>query len=792
MEHSVPRTRADTRPAAGPGTAPVTRRTALGLLAGAAAGVAGCDRPHRQLVPYVEVPEHELPGEPLDYATTLGSVHGFGHGVIVTTFTGRPTKVEGNPSHPASLGATDVFAQATLVDLYDPRRSQVPMYGTGVTGTDAFFAALERAVAPVRAARGSGLCLVTPPLTSPSEARLLSTLLRAQPDIGWYPYDPVALDAQREASIASLGRPLDPLYRPEHARRIVSLDADLLNGIPGHLAYARRWADARAGVGADMPRLYSVESALTATGARADHRLALPASRIEAFAFGLAAELGVAGGRAFDGDERERAWLTALARDLKSQRGASVVVPGPYLSRAAHEICHWLNAALDAQSGPLAHVPEVAARPAEPAGGLKDLCAALRAQRVAALVIVDRNPVYDSPCGDELAELLPRAPFAAHLGQRRDETAHSCGWHVPLLHDLESWGDRRAFDGTASVSQPVTPPLVAGVAAIELYGALADGEPSSARAVVRETTEHALADAEDRDARWRDVLRVGVVPDSAAAPVAATVRGTPPEPPAASVGAALELHLRPDAKVWDGRFAANDWLQELPDPFSTRQWGNALEISTVTAGALGARTGDELELSLPSGARVVGAAYVSPAVPNGAVLASLGYGRADQRARETRSSFNAFRLRERADEWRVRGATLRKTGERAEFVLRQPELSTEGRKPVRRGTLAAFRENANFLRTDLPDASLYPERQRHPDYRWAMSIDLNRCIGCSACTIGCQAENNIPVVGKDQVALGREMHWIRVDRYSRRRRGLSGRTLVQPVPCMHCENAPCE
>jgi Fe-S-cluster-containing dehydrogenase component len=791
MEHSVPRVRAAAQPTGGAAAAPVTRRAALGLLAGAAAGAAGCDRPRRQLVPYVQVPEHELPGEPLEYATTLGSVHGFGHGVIVTTYTGRPTKVEGNPSHPASLGATDVFAQAALVDLYDPRRSQAPRYGTGVTSTDAFFAALEHAVAPTRAARGSGLCIVTPAHASPSEVRILSALLDAQPNVRWYRYDPVPLDAPRNASRAALGRPLDVLYRLDRARRIVSLDADLLNGVPGHLAYARRWADARARLGADMPRLYSVESSLTATGARADHRLALPASRVEAFAFGLAAQLGVPGAREFDGDERERAWLAAVARDLKSQRGASVVVPGPYLPRATHEVCHWINAALHAQSGPLAYVPEIAAARGAADGGLEDLLAELRAGRVAALLIVDRNPVYDSPSGAELAELLPLAPFAAHVGLRRDETARATTWHVPLLHDFESWRDWRAFDGTVSVSQPVIPPLTAGVATLEVYAALAGGERLSTRAVVRETTELGLHGPEDRDAPWRDVLRNGVVPDSAATPVAAAVRGAPPEQPAATPRAGLELHLRPDSKLWDGRFAGNDWLQELPDPFSTRQWGNALEISTATASALGARSGDELELSLPSGARVVGAAYVSPAAADDAVVASLGYGRAEQRERETRSSFDAFRLRARPSQWSVPGAALRKTGARAELVLRQPQLSPEGRSPARRGTLAGFRENADFLRTDVPDVSLYPVRHKNPDYRWALSIDLNRCIGCAACTAACQAENNIPTVGRDQAALGRSMHWIRVDRYHGEDAD-AGQTLVQPVPCMHCENAPCE
>ncbi|HET8698133.1 MAG TPA: hypothetical protein VFO94_11630, partial [Gammaproteobacteria bacterium] len=488
----------------------LSRRAALRLLAaGATAGAAaGCDRPREELVPYVAVPEHELPGTPLDYATTLASVHGSGVGVIVTTYTGRPTKIDGNPAHPASLGATGVHAQAALVDLYDSTRSQAPRRGTGTVGLDAFFAELERQVAPLRARGGAGLCVVTPPVASPTAARLLGSLFADLPDARWFRHEPVARDAARSAAVAALGAPLDALYRLERARRVVTLDADLLNGMPGHLAHARRWANARAAPRADMPRLYAIEAQPTPTGIRADQRLALAAARVADFAFGLAAALGVPGGRSFAGSEHEQRWLDALARDLGAQRGASVVVPGPYLPAAVHELCHWINAALAATDGPLEYVRAIESEPVAPAGDVAALCNEIRAGRVAALALVDRNPVYDAPNGAELAELLAHVPFTVHVGARRDETGATCAWHVPLLHDLESWGDLRAFDGTVSISQPVVRPLVAGLSALDVYAALGGAQADTQRAV-RDTFERLAADGGDE--RWHAALRAGVV-----------------------------------------------------------------------------------------------------------------------------------------------------------------------------------------------------------------------------------------------------------------------------------------
>ncbi len=779
----------NTVPLAPPST-PLSRRAALKLLgAGAAAACAACERKHEELVPYVRVPEHELPGIALRYATTLRSVHGDAHGVIATTYTGRPTKLDGNPLHPASLGATDVFTQAALVDLYDPDRSQAPLHGDALESASAFTAALERNVAPLRERRGEGLALVTPAVYSPAFARSLEALFASQPNARWYRYDPVSRAAQRAAATTVFGRPLDAVYRLERARRVLTLDADLLNGVPGHLAYARRFAHERAEPHADMPRLYSVEAQPSVTGMRADHRLQLAASRVTAFAFALAAKLGVGGPAGFEGNAGERAWLEAVARDLASNRGASVVAPGPYLPQSVHEICHWLNDALGAGEGPLYYIPAVETEPTAPAGELAALCSEIEAGRVDTLAIVDRNPVYDASCAAQLAELLPRVPLAVHAGLYRDETAQRCAWHVPLHHELESWGDARAFDGTVSFAQPLVPPLVEGVSALELFSALTGSE----RTPPQQALEAAWRGANEPEARfgerWREALRRGVLDDTAAAGVAVAPRGRPPAPPGA-VAAGLELQLRPDTKLWDGRFARNDWLQELPDMLTTRVWGNAIELAASTAAAIGAASGDLVEIALPSGAALKAAAYVAPGHPAGALTLTLGYGRADS-MKETASSANAFRLRAAPDQWSVVGVELRRAAGRGELILRQPQQTAEGRQPVRRGTLAGYLANPESLANERPGVSLYPEWPRRAEYRWALSIDLDRCIGCAACTIACQAENNIPVVGKDEAAIGRIMHWMRVDRYHDDTTPRA-RAVVQPVPCMHCEDAPCE
>ncbi len=783
-------TAAGTVPLATP-HAPVSRRAALKLLgAGAAVACGACDRTREELVPYVRVPEYETPGVALRYATTLRSVHGDAQGVIATTFTGRPTKLDGNPRHPASLGATDVFAQAALVGLYDPERSAAPRRGADLLSAAAFVAALEARAAALRAKRGEGLAVVTPSVHSPAIARALEALFEALPDARWYRYDPVGRDAIRAAAIGTLGRPLDAVYRLERARCVLTLDADLLNGVPGHLAYARRFAAARAEPHTEMPRLYSVESQPTATGVRADHRLALSASRITALAFALAARLGVGRAPAFEGSAAERAWLEAVARDLESRRGASVVVPGPYQPQSVHELCHWLNATLRAADGPLYYVPAIEAEPAAPAGDLESLCKEIAAKRVDTLAIVDRNPVYDAACAAQLMELLPRVTFAMHASLYRDETAERCEWHVPLHHELESWGDGRAFDGTASFAQPLVSPLVEGLSTLDLFGVLSGGERASPERAVREAWR---ADGEPDDRfteRWREALRVGVLEGTAAASVAASPRGNPPEAPAPP-SAGLELQLRPDATLWDGRFARNDWLQELPDPVTTRVWGNAVELAPTVAAAIGVETGALVEIATPSGTKLTAAAYVAPGHPDGAVTLALGYGRADVGRKETASSVNAFRLRTEARQWNVLGATVSRARGRGELILRQPQQTAEGRDPSRRGRLADYLVNPAFLANERPNATLYPEPLVRGEYRWALTIDLNRCIGCAACTIACQAENNIPVVGREQASLGRTMHWIRVDRYHDAVTP-AARAVVQPVPCMHCENAPCE
>ncbi|GIW89268.1 MAG: molybdopterin oxidoreductase [Isosphaeraceae bacterium] len=831
---------------------PVGRRRFLQLMGASIslAGISGCVfQPEEAIVPYVRAPEHIVPGRPLFFATA--AVHdGFGLGVLAESHMGRPTKLEGNPDHPASLGATDAITQASVLTLYDPDRSQVVTQNGRVSTFDNFLNRLIGLRTELLASKGARLRLLSGSFTSPTLARLMSALFAPElfPDARWHFHDPVGHESSRLGSQRAFGRELATLQHLDKADVVVALDADLFGWGPQKLVHARAWADRREAAASDPTaanRLYVLEPCPTVTGAAADHRLPLPASQIAAFTLALAHALGIQGLPPAPSGSFEA--LSAIADDLKAHRGRSLVVAGEAQPPEVHALVHAINQSLGNVGQTVTYHEPILVRPAaDRAGTLGELVNDMNAGAVDVLVILGANPVYDAPADLRFRDAYQNVPHRIHLGLYLDETAAVSTWHIPEAHPLEAWGDVRSFDGTPTIIQPLIAPLYNGRTAIELISALVEGNPRTPRDLVQETWRSGREST--FDAFWTDALVRGVAGEPAPA-VAAELRPLNDlSIPAQSDG--LELSLRPDPSVWDGHLANNGWLQELPRPITKLVWDNALQLSVATAARLGLKTGDLVELTANGQTLPRVAILPVPGHADDALTLTLGYGRTEAGRVGTGVGFNAYLVRTTDAPWVVSGVTLRPLGERYELATTQmhfnipnPNVEAERRGLIRVATLDQFARDPHFASgdhgspghgddqhdaadhngADHPDESAFRRTRtkgklggHHPDDRlilfeypepmarrnngegnaWGMSINLNTCIGCNACIVACQAENNIPIVGKREVLRGREMHWLRIDRYYASRPGTSPtanpKIHFQPVLCMHCETAPCE
>jgi len=753
------------------------RREFLRLMGASLAlgGLAGCTRPAGRLVPYVTPPEEALPGSPEFYATAI-PIEGYARGILVESHLGRPTKIEGNPDHPESGGSTDALTQAAILSLYDPDRSKAPLHRGAEQSWEAFEAEWRAFRPGLLAKKGQGLALLSEPTTSPTFLRQIGRLLAAFPEARWYQHTPLA-------TYGVGGSQMDFDFR--RARVVLFVGSDCLFRHPACLRYSRDFASRRRVTGTAPPgsRVYAVEATPTLTGAAADFRLPASPNRIRTL---LDAVSGLVDGNApAEGaalTAAEYAFATSLAHDLRSAAPEVVCVAG---SEQDPDVQAWalaMNAKLGAAGGTLRLLPQVRSdNDPRSAGALDRLAAALRADEVQSLFVLGSNPVYTSAEFRGLAAELARVPFTVHVGSHVDETGALCRWHLPEAHFLEAWDDRRGYDGTTSLVQPLIQPLYEGRSVLEVLHGLHTDEHATSYDLVRQTWE--AGGGEDFEVRWARWLREGKVEGTQSAALVGPSAALFPtlSRPGASVG--LFLLLVPDASVLDGRWSNNAWLQELPRPLTQLVWDNAALISPSLAANLGAKTGDMLRIEDGSAA-VEAAAYVLPGHGPGCVTLSLGYGRTRAGAVGNGRGFDATPIR-RTALWENPNISVRRTGSTYPLVTTQHHFTMEGREPVR--LLPAGRM--------LPDAadpsvSLYPAWKPGTN-AWGMSIDLGTCIGCNACVVACQAENNTPVVGKDQVSRGREMHWIRIDRY------FDGdadapRILNQPVPCMHCENAPCE
>ncbi len=782
--------------------AALDRRDFLRLMGAsfALAGLGACTKqPEEKIVPYVRQPERLVLGEPLYYATAM-PLHGFGLGLLAESHEGRPTKVEGNPEHPGSLGATDAIAQASVLGLYDPDRSQTVVSAGAIRTFDAFLAAMRPALEAQEQKQGAGLRVLTETVTSPTLARQLRDLLKKHPRATWVQYDPDGRDNVRAGARLAFGEIVEPLYRLAEAKVILALDADLFGRGPARLRHARDWSRARR---IDSPtatpvRLYVAECTPTTTGAVADHRVPMRAGDVETFARRVAALVGVPTSRRTIAVAPEhKAFTDALVRDLSAHRGRSVVVAGQDQPPAVHALAHAMNAALGNVGHTVVYTQPVEATPQVQLPALATLVDDMRNGRVDVLLILSGNPVVTAPADLAFEDALGKVGLRVHLGLHDDETSLVCHWHLPEAHYLESWGDVRAHDGTATLIQPLIAPLYGGLSASEVLAALLESTERSGYDVLRATwrAEHAARQRSgDFETFWQKALHDGVVPGTAAAPATVAVRADwDAQPAAASNDAGVEVVFRPDPYLVDGRFANNGWLQELPRPITKLVWDNAAQIAPATAERLGVGNGDVV--ALRHGDRGVRTpVWIVPGHAPESVTLSYGYGRVRGGRVATGAGVDVFRLRTSAEPIILHGATITPTGERTELATTQDHHSMEGRPLVRTATLAHYREHPDFAAhmEHMPsrDDTLYPNRE-YPGYAWGMAIDLGACIGCNACVSACVAENNISIVGKTEVLRGHEMHWIRVDRY------WSGEldnptTVHQPLPCMQCENAPCE
>ncbi len=785
----------------------VGRRRFLQLMGAslALAGFSGCTRqPAEKIVPYARSAERLIPGKPLYFASAL-SLGGYGQGVLVESHYGRPTKIEGNPEHPASLGATDVFAQASVLTFYDPDRSQVVTQIGEISRWTTFVGELNRQLGGQRAVGGAGLRILTGTVTSPTLASQLGRLLDVFPAARWHTYEAVGRESAREGARLALGEAAQVHYQFGQADVVVSLDADFLTQGPGNVRYARDFSTRRrlSGEHPSLNRLYVIEGTPSNTGASADHRFRVRSGQVEAAAVALARALGIDVGTAEAAEMPAgfEVWAAAAAQDLQEHRGASAVVAGDYQPPSVHALALAINERLGNLGKTVIVTDTVEAT--DGAGSLPELTEAMAAGEVEALIILGGNPVYDAPADLAFEQQLSSVPFRVHLGLYADETSRLCHWHIPEAHELESWGDVRAFDGTASIIQPLIEPLYDGKTAHELLAAMLGEPEAKAHDLVRDhwRSRHAEGgeDEQEFERFWRRALHEGIVPGTAAARKAVSVRSDFADAVAGSISSGalaegtFEVSFRPDPTVWDGRFANNGWLQETPKPLTKLTWDNAALVSASTAERLGVGNGDVVALTRDD-REVRAPIWIMPGHAEQAVTLHLGYGRTQTGRVGQGAGFNAYRLRTSKAPWHVGGVKAVRTGHHVRLASTQEHYSMEGRHLIRAGTLEMFQEDPNFAahmgHKPSPELSLLPD-VKYEGYAWGMAVDLNTCTGCNACVAACTAENNVPVVGKEEVLRGREMHWIRVDRYFEGSLD-EPETHHQPVMCQHCENAPCE
>ncbi len=800
-----------------------SRRNFLTLMGAslALAGLSSCRRPEEKIVPYVKQPEEITPGIPLDYATTMPSGTS-PIGLLVQAHEGRPVKIEGNPLHPSSQGATNARMQAAILDLYDPDRSPYVMRDAKKNNWAEFVTFWRERFVEFEENDGEGLAVLTDEFSSPTLARLRREFTRRFPNARFVSWAPTSDENISRGYRTAFNADVTPVYHYDRAKVILSLDSDFLLTESENVAATKGFAAGRRieSEKDEMNRLYVVEPIFSITGASADHRLRVKASEVGAFALALAGELKKQGVdvRGIDGLTTPAApgkgaqWLLPLAKDLVRVRGESLVVAGKRQPAAVHALVAAINDALDNLGNTMTLVAnDDAARSDSEAFG--DLVTAMNNGEVSSLVMLGVNPVYNAPADVDFASALNKVTHTVHVGNHLDETGEKTKWHIPRAHFLESWGDARAVDGTLSVVQPLIEPLFGGKSDIEILSLLAGGDDNRGYDAVRKTWRRAISGNFENG--WKKVLHDGVLADSRTEPSNRSIR----RGDVATIlkdhqwsgnSSDLEIVFHDCFTVGDGRQANNGWLQELPDPITKLAWDNVATFAPKTAREMGIQNEDVVKIT-HDGRELEVAAWIVPGQIPGTVGLALGYGRAKAGRVAAGVGFDTFKLRTSSAMHFASGAQAARTGRTYKLATVQDHGAMEGRPIVREATLTEYRQNPDFATEafvvpEMPEdfvknkpkregvdelPSPWEEPSYDTGYQWGMSIDLSTCTGCNACTVACQSENNIPIVGKEQTRNGREMHWIRIDRY------FTGdadepEAVHQAMACQHCENAPCE
>ncbi|HVS51456.1 MAG TPA: TAT-variant-translocated molybdopterin oxidoreductase [Opitutaceae bacterium] len=831
-------------------------------------GLAGCRRPERNILPFGKSVEGVIPGLPQYYATAM-PLRNSAVPLLAETHQGRPTKLEGNPTYAPNGGGASLQAQASILDLYDPDRAKAHQKGGDVLDAAAVNDLLAKIAGNYAGAQGAGLAFLAGQSSSPTRARLVAALRRKFPKAVWAEYEPVADEPPLEAARAAFGANVKPIYQFAKAKRIVSIDADFLKAEAGSLYYSREFAKGRRVKKADDPmnRLYVAESGLSLTGSLADHRLRLATSHMLAFAAALAAET-IEGARDIlapfsQGLDANPKWIAECAADLREHRGASLVVAGAHLPPQVHAIAYAINAFL----GNLDQTIEFVTIEPSPAAALGDLANAIKAGSVKTLFILGGNPAYNAPADLDWAALQKSVGEVIRHGSHFDETSAASPnvTHLAAAHYLESWGDARTENGTVVPVQPMIMPLFGGLTEIEILARLAGEAQADPYELVRATiTGMAGGDADKAMQRF---LHDGLLANSAYPKAAvefnrqtagALFRSAPKF--VAIDAKNLEVRFAASYKTDDGRFANNGWLQEVSDPITKIAWDNAilvsprlareldiypkgspLQVARVEEGELDSLAREQAHVAeITVGNRKIrGPVHIQPGLSNYTLVVTLGYGRTKCGHVGEGAGYDAYPLRTSDAMHAATGATIKLTGERQLLANTQAHWSMEGRDLVREANYDEYREHPDFVKevgmeaetpstigpvgekmspqqraTEIPRGnSLYQTpnvTQAHGGFdgvhQWGMSIDLNTCIGCNACVVACQAENNIPIVGREQTQRGRQMHWIRIDRYysdgeadaaafggeGNKKLPEEPQVSLQPVTCQHCELAPCE
>ncbi len=819
------------------------RRQFLGIMGAsvALASLSGCRWPREEILPYANRPNNRIPGEPVQFATAF-ELGGVGQGLVATSVDGRPIKVDGNPGHPLTRGRSTPQIQASVLSLYDPDRSQGYLHQGESSSSEAFSTAVMGLANDAVLDRGAGLVFLSEATSSPSVEALVAQVRARLPQSTWLTYEPINDDAVRAGTKLALGRPYRPVMDLSEAAVILSLDDDFLGvhhaSIPYSLDYATRRRDLDK-----LNRLYVLEGGVSTTGATADHRIAVRPSRIAAAGMQIVASMLAHGWKpsadsatlAIAGVLRsapeavlDAAVADAIAKDLMEHAGHCVVTAGRNQPAAAHALATWLNAALG-NVGKTVRYYEASDAPSH-AESIRTLAERLERGNVSTLVILGGNPVLTAPTELDLATKLQRAATSIHLSDYADETSQACTWHVPRAHYLESWGDTRGLDGTMSVVQPLIAPLYGGRTVAELLSRFT-AHPRGAYEITRETVERlmrapleaeiakqpaalkekmsAALQARDLTGAWSKILHDGFLRETAAAPAEVSLAGGGWARDLAAVAAGesggMDVEFRPSYGLYDGRFANLGWLQELPDPITKLTWDNAALMAPSDAKAQGLATGDLAKITV-DGRSITMPVMVQPGQARGTISLSLGFGRgASAGAVAEGAGFDVYPLRTSAGAGVATGGSIASAGGSYQLVTTQDhhamesavgEAEKEHRVPVliREVTPEQIKHDPHHVShvVHLPQLESLWQEFEYSGHQWGMAIDLAACTGCNTCVVACQAENNIPVVGKQEVYMGREMHWIRVDRYYRGDPEAPDAVAFQPVTCQHCENAPCE